>query len=445
LLELSTTSPLVFDSAWYNKLSPDESARIRELAHIERISTEVILRARSWRAGFAVVGERIFNSSQGFSPRFLLQMLLYASGTNLDKFIENPSAPTSADQVSRPELRVLLAALLTRSAEEIMHRHISQEYLRTEGLQTTIRGTVRWIPRSGPPALGLRCTYFVKTTDNLPNAVVTAGLNRARTFLDDSSRIGRTCQSQCFSWNQIAQSRAITRHDVTKALDGLTRMTEHYRTAIQIAGYLLFGNGPESLNGAGDAGLQGLWFDLPILFERILARLVREFLGTSTSRVRSQDVVVGAVRDGLGSKYLSPRPDLVLYKGSVPVAIIDAKFKPGYVDSVGRSKVARKVDEGDLYQMFFYANRIQLRHSLPAPVPTYIVAPQLVGTSSPSSAMLNLTWSDETTSVPSLVVLPLNLEEVLGRIEKHADSHRALTECAPELASVLLGLSSSKS
>ncbi|MGE0454011.1 MAG: hypothetical protein AB7O37_18180 [Vicinamibacteria bacterium] len=89
---------------------------------------------------------------------------------------------------------------------------------------------------------------------------------------------------------------------------------------------------------------------------------------------RSQQADGGALLDRDGHVYASVRPDLVVYEGGLPVAVVDAKYKDYWPARDDHSPV-RRIGNDDLYQLFFYSQRLQLRYGLAVAPPAFIVAP----------------------------------------------------------------------
>jgi hypothetical protein len=130
--------------------------------------------------------------------------------------------------------------------------------------------------------------------------------------------------------------------------------------------------------------------------------------------VKPQQPDRGALIDRDGDRYRQVRPDIVVYRDDIPVAVIDAKYKEYWKGSTPDRLPLRRIDNADLYQLFFYSQRLQLRYGLPRPPKAIIVSPlpaedEREGTPVVADQFRQVVWraGQESPSQLHLVLLPI--------------------------------------
>jgi 5-methylcytosine-specific restriction endonuclease McrBC regulatory subunit McrC len=212
------------------------------------------------------------------------------------------------------------------------------------------------------------------TCDNLDNRLVRATLEQAP-MMEVTASTRRSLMEHRQLWSALAGLVPAGAQQFALARRRYTRLSEHYRLAHALGELIFLGRRPGAPFDAGAVTTGGLTLDMADLFERFVQRLLSEGLAAEGLRVRTQGADHGAILDRDGFVYRRVRPDLVVYRRNVPVAVVDAKYKDYWRASTGSQYPCDKVSNEDLYQLFFYAQRLQLRHALPAPPPAVIVAP----------------------------------------------------------------------
>ena len=182
-------------------------------------------------------------------------------------------------------------------------------------------------------------------------------------------------QPRSFVWRSLADPLpGVKLHQFTAALSGLNRQTEPYRSALLLAQVLLLGVDPPGAYEVGSLLAPLPRFDLAQLFERVTARLVRTAAASVHLETRTQHNRGDVLVDAEGDTYRRVRPDLVLFRAGVPVGVLDAKYRSRYTTyREGDYRVA----PADIYQMFFYSERIARLYHLPSAIPGFILAPTL--------------------------------------------------------------------
>jgi hypothetical protein len=135
------------------------------------------------------------------------------------------------------------------------------------------------------------------------------------------------------------------------------------------------------------------------------------------------------------------QPDLIVYRDGLPIAVIDAKFKPRYGDGDGAEPVPmrNRVESADLYQVFFYEARLRRAFDLQAPIPALILAPQIGELAGANKARRTIMWRARVapTDVPyGLRVVRLPLENVLRQLEQGQQATE-IVDGIPELSELV--------
>ncbi|WP_175890338.1 5-methylcytosine restriction system specificity protein McrC [Burkholderia cepacia] len=367
--------------------------------------------------------------------------LLYALQGDIRRFSPDDFSGTELGSVRHDYFLVLMASLLVGHAEGLLRGHISKSYQRHTMLSPSIRGKVVWARTLGRhPSEGVVCETFEQTTDDLLNRLVRAGLEAAGSILRGSSSVA-LIGTQLFIWRQLASSFVPVAHDFDVASRMLSRLTERYRAPLALAQALTLGLAPRTLDTVGNASLNHLEFYLPAIFESFLIRILSPYakkFGLSLS-FKSSDQ--RALVDASGATYREIEPDIVVYRGDVPVGVIDAKFKPRYVNrrSPSSDEPEAKVTNADIYQLFFYQTRLQMLHNLESPPRAAIIAPSLGEVATASASHRKIRYSEVSSVVPSasmLSVLPIALAPVLRSLRIAGESQTLETH-APEIAAEL--------
>ena len=278
-------------------------------------------------------------------------------------------------RVAREGLDELVGRLLADEAQGILQRGLARRYERRTEALTVVRGrpafeaNFPWRPEG---MTSLVCTHHLLTADNLHNRLVRAALERA-VFLDVSVPTRRSLSAHRAAWRGVAGAMSPTGADFQRARERTDRLTEPYALALRLSELILRGERPAGLFEAGESSA-GFRLDMAALFEAFAERSLREWAEPQGLTVRAQGPDRGAFLDGSGKPYRRVIPDLVVYRGGVPVAVVDAKYKR-YWPATDGGQPERKVSTADLYQLFFYAQRLQVKHGLTEPPAAFIASP----------------------------------------------------------------------
>jgi len=316
----------------------------------------------------------------------------------------------------RGDFSALVAQIFVDAVEQDVVRRISRRYQERIERSQVLRGRPLW--RFGRPiAGGLECRVHRLQVDNLLNRLILAGLRVAHRLLRTSKTSTLVYQFR----SQVRDSHPRPA-DFDLARRGINALSLHYRPALELARSLVLQLDPD-LFKSGPGKMIGFELYIPRLFESFVHRLVHDAL--PDFRVVSQTVDGEAFRDDWGNTYRTIRPDTVVYDADVPLAVLDAKYKPQYL------RDRKKVSTADLYQLFFYQSRLRERSGLAAPPTAAIVAPSF-GTSPPVRE--RIVHRDAEHQPAKICVVDLPLERVVDQLRY---GEKAALKAAPELTTLL--------
>lgn len=305
------------------------------------------------------------------AAREAVTMIRYALGGKVDSTL-HATFPTGASV----GLDELICHVLADEADRIRQAGLSRKYEKQHERLSVLRGRPDFVssfPWDGERAGSLVCSFHLLTCDNLDNQLLRAALEQS-CLLDISQRTRSRLLAHRRVWTSAAASIWPTHEHFSGARSRYTRLSEHYRLVHNLAELITFRRRPKDLFEVGDAAMGGLTLSMPMLFEKFVERLMNDLFSRTGISVAAQRPDQGALLDDVGSVYRRVRPDLVLSQGGKPVMVIDAKYKEYWPAEDGGAP-SRRVSNADIYQLFFYAQRLQLRHSLPKPPAACIISP----------------------------------------------------------------------
>lgn len=293
----------------------------------------------------------------------------------------------------------LLCRVLADELSVLRQRGLSKRYVERRAGLESLRGRAEltasfpYNPKAPTP---LVCRYHELTHDVPDNRLVLAGLSAA-CRLGTTTGTRRSLLDHRHAWASVASEVRCKPEDFERVRRSYTRLSGHYRLAHALCELLVLGRLPgDVFTGPhpSDPRVAGLCLDMGLLFEKAVARWVQEAAARLGLSVAEQAGDGGALLDGEGTRYATVRPDLVVFEGMRPVAVIDAKYKPG-LGRLGADGKLAKVANADLYQLFFYAERLRARYGLTAPPRAYIVAPKDTGSTLPAPRYRTIRWATE--------------------------------------------------
>jgi 5-methylcytosine-specific restriction endonuclease McrBC regulatory subunit McrC len=270
-----------------------------------------------------------------------------------------------------------LGMLLCNEVNEIRRIGLSRRY--EEHIETigVLRGKPLWdkcFPLNSEDNEKICCRYHRLTYDNTDNRMLHAGLKRAWMLVsDERTKAGLLQHLKVLSNMATEDSPDISQFE--KAEHEYNRLNRHYKVAHELSRMFLFSLRPTSIFNTGPHIIPGVILNMAELFERFVERFMIDFLGSAGFKVKAQPSDYRALMDGVGHHYASVRPDLEVWRYKNLVGVIDAKYKPYWRAKDVLLKPFKKIANEDLYQLFFYQQRLQHRHNLAKPPAALIAAP----------------------------------------------------------------------
>lgn len=376
-----------------------------------------------------------------FKAGLFVDLYLYANGANLLTW-DKDSLVSGGNYFGRGEdaFLILMASVYVNQVQTVIGHNLAKKYVQKVERRQGIRGRPIWAKDFGRhPTEGITCRFYELSYKNKLNEAIMVGLEVASSILRGTSQLSK-CQELMFQWRGILGPQNLSPEVVAEAAQEVTRITEHYRTPLLIAKALVEKRRTD-IFGIGHSILPSMEFYLPYLFEKFVYRLVSEFLVGTLLRAKEQAHDSKALRDGVGDRYRSIIPDIILQHGSTVEAIFDAKFKPRYVVGSPGKIIPKKyrVSNADIYQLFFYQARVAKINPQSKTPLTAIVAP-LFGADGITSdrKRREIVWADQlnTENELKIQVLPIPMEAVFTSISRGQKAQETIAN-APELESYL--------
>jgi len=323
------------------------------------------------RIGSIRIGALRIDVLPRLAVREMVMLIRYALGGKIDS-VSRTDLPTD-----KAGLEELLCTALADEATRIRQIGWSRQYERRRERLPVLRGRPDFLgsfPWDEDHVSSIVCTYHLLTGDNLDNRLLLAALETA-SLLDVTANTKRRLFEHRKVWSAIAGPWYPTIQDYETARSRYTRLSEHYRLVHNLGELLVLGHRPSAPIEAGGVTAGGFAIDMPWLFEKFVERLTAEIAGSLGMKVEAQCPDREALLDAKGGIYRGVRPDLVVYRGNRPVAVVDAKYKDYWPGRGQTDAPDSRVSNADIYQLFFYAQRLQHRYNLPFPPNALIVAP----------------------------------------------------------------------
>ena len=432
------TEPLLVPLRVEDRHTADEWSRIGRVLSVRETRNGWQLSPRSRYVGSVRVGDQLLYVPPRFPAATFLGMILVAEG--LDAAVDKEVLATAVSHLRTEIIFQVLSALLIVEAERIAAGHIAQGYVVRRERLSTLRGRPVFAPqRPRPPDGRILCDYWAKSTDVALNRAVVAGLAAATRWLPQGAW-SRRCRTQRFVWASVAQEAPATVAVFSDAKRSLNRLTAHYGSVVGLSEILLFGWDPEAIQDPERRALPAPMFDLAALFESLVERLASLIGRRHGLQVRPQVTHRTAIRDVTGASYRAIRPDLVIMKGEMPVGVIDAKYKPRYLSRGPSLASSAKVSREDLFQLFFYGERLRRRSARGRALPALIAAPLLPGEVPPEITRRRISWSPQADVAEEIQLSVLAVDVVAATSAVIEGSAEQAAAAAPELDDLLAQL-----
>lgn len=276
----------------------------------------------------------------------LYHLLRYAYGFRDIRFLS--IAEHNIDRFSFFDLLILELYLETR---DLFFGGIHKSYIsREESLQSP-RGRIdinKICMQGGIVEAKLPCSYFSRDENNILNQILLAGLNLSLNLIIDNEiriQIERLCGILSESIDNIVLSRSTLQF----ARNSMNRLTERYRTALEIINILHESLGIQLEDGSSKIKLQGYFFDMNVFFETLIYRLLIDYCEKYSIKGQYNMYDMFTYTSGYNPqrrKSPIPRPDFALMEDGKVIRLLDAKYRDLWEQSLPTYM---------LYQLAIYA------------------------------------------------------------------------------------------
>ncbi|MGW2304682.1 McrC family protein [Streptomyces sp. NPDC001809] len=253
-----------------------------------------------------------------------------------------------------PQLRDLVALMVTEHAERLLRHGLRSDYLTREDDLPVVRGRLladRQLVRHHGRLDRLACRFDEHDADILDNRICARAVALA-------ARTARSPEVRGRARRAAARFAAHAPGDLgdlraAVALPDYHRHNEHYRPAHLWSRLLLSGGGIRDLFAGGPLASRAFLVDMNQLFEAFMTRLLREGAAAAGMHAEAQSRQRRVLFDeATGGPYSEVRPDLLVsgtLDGEPVRRPVDVKYK--LYDQ-------RKLSTQDLYQAFLYAHAL---------------------------------------------------------------------------------------
>jgi 5-methylcytosine-specific restriction enzyme subunit McrC len=339
----------------------------------------------------------------------LVNMLTYTAGVAALKRYKNERY---LEIVEKGSLFDLIVWVFCDACEKILAGGLLFDYERHEESLTSIRGRLL-IDKQYRRRFGqidrLECRFDEHSSNILENQLLALGLFKAGSLVQDDQIRIRARKL----WSILSEVCRIDQIDIESARYEITynRLNDHYRDAHQLAWMIIDGLGVEDLFKSTLTPSFAFLLDMNSLFEQFLNKYLTEILRKNKLVLTYQHHDRSIIWDIFQNRsYSQVIPDFLISSGNTSNRLaVDAKYK--VYDT-------RKVDPGDIAQVFLYAYAYD-HSSQPTAV---VIYPTEEKTDQRSSMMIRQSHYPNGAKIH---VLGINIPEALGEIQEKKPGNNA--------------------
>ena len=313
------------------------------MVSVQEVRDGVGIRATSY-VGSLRAGPLTIQITPKLKGRFFSALLAYAVGLPVSLLPEHEVVLTTS------AFQDLIVSRLASEASRLLARGIYRSYVPRQASLSSPHGRILFscLAREPLTTAKLPCRFEERHENVLPNRVLLTGLVLARRLAVESEVQARISRLVATLTDRV-QPVPLSEETFRALLREGNRLTTAYEPAVALIRLLVAGAGIGLDAGAERAELPGFLFDMNRLFQDVLERFLREWLEDSIvmSQHRLQDMFrYDPAYNPRRRRSPTLRPDYVLRRKGRVVAIIDAKYRDLWEQSLPPSI---------LYQLSVYA------------------------------------------------------------------------------------------
>jgi 5-methylcytosine-specific restriction enzyme subunit McrC len=274
----------------------------------------------------------------------LLQLVQYAYGLRQLNIFSSVDFDTEAFT-----FQDLLIHQLALEINELLMRGLRRNYVRRDEQLTVPRGRIsmqKIANQGGIIQATLPCTHYLRIENNVLNQVLLQGLRLGTQLTNDNGLRTKLQYLEHFHFADISSIR-LSKQLLDRVSRTINRLTANYQPAITVIEMLFAASGISMDEPQQASRLPGFLFDMNLFYQSLLARFLTEHLPEYEVREQFKlETTMSYINNPQKRKTPELRPDYVIKRNGTIVAILDAKYRNLWQETLPPAM---------LYQLVMYA------------------------------------------------------------------------------------------